>query len=125
MTGTGLPQPLAEAIQAVRAATAEILAAASGDDPETLRAAVEQRGLAIQRLTPIVRDAQDTLGAEQRRALDAEAEELFRQGKSAEVALASILETARGAMDSFGKGAAAIRRYAAPAEEPGGLDHSA
>jgi hypothetical protein len=125
MTRTALPQPLAEALDAVRAATTSLLAAASHDDPEALRGAVELRGLAIERLKPVMRDLEDRLAEDQRRALDAEAGALQRQGRDAEAALASMLEAARGAVASFGKGAAAVRSYAAPAGEPGGLDQSA
>jgi hypothetical protein len=125
MSGTGLPQPLADALEAVRVATSEILTAASPDDTDALRDAVERRGLAIRHLAPIVQEMKDTLDAGQRRTLDAEAEQLLRQGRDAEVAAASILESARVAKASFERGAVAIRRYASPTDGSGGLDHSA
>jgi hypothetical protein len=125
MIRTALPQPLAEALDAVRTATSGLLAAASQDDPEALRGAVELRGLAIERLKPVMRDLEERLAADQRRALDDEAGALLRQGQDAEAAVASMLEATRGAVVSFKKGEAAVRGYAAPAGEPGGLDQSA
>jgi hypothetical protein len=125
MSCAPLPQPLAEALDGVRAATSSLLAAASHEDTDALRGAVERRGLAIERLGTVMRDLEERLAADQRRALDAEADALLLQGRDAETALASMLEATREASVSFGKGAAAVRSYAAPAGEPGGLDQSA
>ncbi len=124
MSHPALPQLLSDALEEVRSATSSLLDAAAHGDANAVEEAVARRGLAIERLTPVVRGVQDGLVADQRRALAAESDDLMRQGHDAEAALVSMLEAARDAVASFGRGAVAVKRYAVPAGEPGGLDQS-
>ncbi|MBZ5637270.1 MAG: hypothetical protein LAO51_00785 [Acidobacteriia bacterium] len=120
-----LPRPLIDALARIRAATTELIAAAKGEDPNALADAVDRRSCAIRELEPVLVGLRGDLTPPQRRAIEEEADALLRQGRDAETGIRSMLDTTRDAMQSFGKGAEAIRRYAAPPSGARGLDQSA
>jgi len=119
-----LPQPLADALEEIRSATAELIAAASHDNPASFMRSLTERGAAIERFQALVKRTRPRLSPPQIRTLDRAAERIADQADEAHAVLAATMERARRELDSFDKRADAVRGYAAAPREPKKIDRS-
>jgi len=119
-----LPQPLEDALEEIRVATAELIAAASQENPARFMRSLTERGAAIERFQAIVKRTRPRLTPPQIRSLDTAAGKIADQADEAHAILAATMERARRELESFEKRASAVRGYAGSQGDPKKIDRS-
>lgn len=124
VTPERLPQPLEDALEEIRSTTAELIAAASNENPASFLRSLTERGAAIERFQAVVKKGRPRLTARQLEILDSAARNVADQADEAHAVLAATMERARRELETHGKVAGAVRGYAGATRDPKGFDRS-
>jgi hypothetical protein len=124
VTPEGLPRSLDDALEEIRAATADLIGAAKREDPSAFRSTLAERGDAIERFHAIVKRTRPSLTPHQVQLLDRATVALADQGDEAHALLSATMERARRELETFDKVAGAVRGYASQSNDPDGFDRS-
>jgi methyl-accepting chemotaxis protein len=106
-----LPRAIDSTLGDIRAATDELLSAVADGSPEIVRASLEKRAAAIDRLRTIFRQGRADLSPTQLEVMGDVARSIASQADEARAALHASMERARKELETFDRLAGAVRSY--------------
>ncbi len=124
MSPRRLPPAIAAALENVRAATDDLVRAASDENAEAILDAVGRRADAMRRLEPLVLAARKEPGRPYDDALVRAADVLAGRAREAGSALEATRATAARGLEAVEKGARVVRSYVSAGSEAVALDTS-
>jgi len=113
VTPERLPRNLDDALEEIRATTAELIAAATREDSPKFLQSLTERGAAIERFHAIVKRTRPKLTPRQLQILDRATRDIADQADEAHALLSATMERARREIENFDKVSGAVRVYTA------------